>query len=94
MEANISKSLIELYKSSKKNIDRALSMFLDSMDPDCYEKTFEQIQLVSNKKEESKEKVKLGDSVTGQIKEAFGKEKINDGLIETLMWVAVLFPEI
>ena len=94
MEVNISSSLQGLYKESKKNIDMALSFLLDSMDPVCYQKVFEGMQLKALKKNDTMVKAKLGDSVTAQLKETFDEKQISDNLINTLLWIAILFPEI
>lgn len=94
MEVKLSTSLCQLYKESKKNMDQALSLLLDSMDPECYMKVFEQICLVESIQDNKRTKVSLGDSVSKQIYEAFDKEAINDNLINELLWIAALFPEI
>ena len=75
-------------------MDQALSLLLDSMDPECYTKVFEQICLVESKQDNKRTKVSLGDSVSKQIYEAFDKKAINDNLINELLWIAVLFPRI
>lgn len=93
MEANIPESLFQLYKGSHKNIDRALSMLLDSMDPECYQSAIGQMK-VSSIETDNKIRINLGNSVSTQLQRTFPRREIDDELIITLLWVAVLFPEI
>ncbi len=72
----------------------ALMTLLDSFDPNVYQKVFASILPIAPKADEEKKSIKIGDSATSQIKEAFDKQEINDELINTLLWIAVLLPEI
>lgn len=64
------------------------------MDPSCYQEVLEKMRLKGLKKDDTMVRVKLGNSVITQLREAFTEKRINDNLINTLLWIAVLFPEI
>lgn len=92
METRISKELQKIYKDSNKNYDMALMRLLDSLDPEVFQRAFDIIKPISLKGEMVT--IKIGDSVTKQIKDAFECEEVNENLINLLLWIAVLFPEI
>ena len=75
-------------------MDQAISFLLDSMDPESYTKVFDHIRLVETLQDNKKTKVILGESVSKQLYEAFDEKAINDNLVNELLWIAVLFPEI
>lgn len=92
METRISKELQKIYKDSHKNYDMALMRLLDSLDPEVFQRAFDIIKPISLKGEMVT--IKIGDSVTEQIKDAFECEEVSENLINLLLWIAVLFPEI
>ena len=92
MEVMISSDLQRIYKESHKNYDMAVMNLLDSFDSNVYTSAFEIITSFSCTGEHVA--IKLGKSVVEQIKSAFEDKELTNELINTLLWIAVLFPEI
>lgn len=90
MKVSVSTALIEQYKSSKKNYNYMLDFFLNSLDLTVCAKTMnllENFQLAGEKQQ-----IEIDSTNISAIKSAFGK--VHDGLIECLIWMAVMLPEI
>ncbi len=94
MEIKIPSFLYDLYKENHKNLDMALMTLLNSFDPKIYQKALRSILPIAAKENEDRKSVKIGATAISQIKDAFDNQEINEELINTLLWIAVLFPEI
>lgn len=85
-------SLLELYSNCKKDVGYSLTQLLDSI-PDKYSKqvidTFEEFTLKGNSIE-----YKLEDYLAAKVIDKFGFENEIDKIINLLIWIAFLFPEI
>lgn len=92
MKIMVSKRIIELYKETNKNLDYALNSIVNSFDPECYEKAMRDVAEIRFNSE--KVPVDVSESVMQIIKDSFCEDSITNGLIEVLLWIAVLFPEI
>ena len=92
MEVKVSVSLQQIYKESRKNYDMALMTLLDSFDQKTFKKAIDIINPISLKGKVTT--VKIGESAVNQIKDTFECEDVSAELINLLLWVAVLFPEI
>ena len=92
MEVMISSDLQRIYKESHKNYDMAVMTLLESFDPNVFPSAFEIIDSFSCTGEHVA--IKLGNSVVEQIKSAFIDKEVTNELINTLLWIDVLFPEI
>lgn len=88
----VSKKIMTLYRSSKRNHDLALHTILNSFDPDTYETAFEIAGIEMNPCES--EKIEIGEESYRLLTESFPKNRIDNMLINQLLWIAVLFPEI
>jgi len=90
MKFQISKSLCEAFNEGNKNYNYSLSFLLSSIELDNCSKYFGLI-----------EEFKLGgDCVTVEIDDSNADiirtsfDDVNNALIERLLWVSILFPEI
>ncbi len=92
MEVMISSDLQRIYKESHKNYDMAVMTLLDSFDPNVFPSAFEIIDSFSCTGELVA--IKLGKTAVEQIKSTFEDKEVTSGLINILLWIAVLFPEI
>ena len=71
---------------------RYMQKLLDSFDNATFQRAFSEIgtfTLLGQKTE-----ITIGASATEQIKQAFQCEEISEKLINELLWIAVLLPEI
>lgn len=92
MIVKVSANLLNIYKENRRNYDIALMTLLDSFDNATFQRAFSEIgtfTLLGQKTE-----ITIGASVTEQIKQAFQCEEISEKLINELLWIAVLLPEI
>ena len=90
MKARISQRLQKAYTASKKNANYQLDFLLNSMDLDtCRDciKLVEEFKLLGDVQE-----LALDESNVKRIEKVFGR--CEDSLIEQLLWVALMFPEI
>ena len=92
MDVFISDDLQRIYKASHKNYDMAIMALLDSFDPNVFQPAFDIISSFSLTGD--KTQISLGNAAVGQIKSTFSGNDITNDLINTLLWIAVLFPEI
>ena len=90
MKVSVSNSLLDLYKKSKKNYNYALSFFLNSLDLEVCSKA---MLLVENFKiSGDKQIIEIDASNVSIITSIFGD--IDDDVVERLMWMAIMLPEI
>lgn len=92
MIVKVSANLLNIYKENRRNYDMALMTLLDSFDNATFQRAFSEIgtfTLLGQKTE-----ITIGASATEQIKQAFQCEEISEKLINELLWIAVLLPEI
>ena len=92
MVVNVSVNLLNIYKENRRNYDMALMTLLDSFDNATFRSAFSAIDafaLLGQKAE-----ITIGAAAVEQIKQTFECEEISDQLINELLWIAVLFPEI
>ena len=92
MIVKVSANLLNIYKENRRNYDIALITLLDSFDNATFQRAFSEIgtfTLLGQKTE-----ITIGASATEQIKQAFQYEEISEKLINELLWIAVLLPEI
>lgn len=92
MVVKVSANLLNIYKENRRNYDMALMTLLDSFDNATFQRAFSEIDtftLLGQKTE-----ITIGASATEQIKQAFQCEEISEELINELLWIAVLLPEI
>lgn len=90
MIAHISKRLINVYSASKKNVNYQLDFLLNSLDMDTCDacmKLVEEFKLIGETQE-----IAIDESNVKRIQRVFGS--CNNSLIEQLLWVALMFPEI
>lgn len=92
MKVNISNDLYKIYKIQHKNIEYALNTILDTFDPDSYYKGF--ILLDKFCLKGSKIEISIGEDLYKKIQDCFEDIKISEELIESLLWISVLFPEV
>ena len=92
MDVTISTDLHNIYKDSHKNLDMALMTLLDSLDPKAFQKAFDILNPISLTGDTIK--IKIGDAATDQIRDTFGSKDIDNDLVNLLLWIGVLFPEI
>ena len=92
MIVKVSANLLNIYKENRRNYDMALMTLLDSFDNATFQRAFSEIgtfTLLGQKTE-----ITIGASATEQMKQAFQCEEISEKLINELLWIAVLLPEI
>ena len=90
MKVSVSNSLLDLYKQSKKNYNYALDFFLDSLDLEVCSKA---MLLVENFKiSGDKQIIEIDASNVSLINSIFGDADGN--VVERLMWMAIMLPEI
>ena len=90
MTAQISQRLMAAYAASKKNPNYQLDFLLNSIDLDTCNacvKLVEEFKLLGDA-----QMVTVDDSNAKRIQKLFGC--CDNGLIEQLLWVALMFPEI
>lgn len=90
MKVFVSKNLNRAFSSAHKNLNYTLDFLLSSVDLDtCAEclKLIEQFKLSGDRVE-----VEIDESNIKTIKKIFGSTDIS--IIEQLLWVSILFPEI
>lgn len=90
MKFNICKKLNDLYKESNKNINYSLEFLLNSIDLNAVEnaiKIIEEFKLTGGTVE-----VVIDENNIQLLRKYFNF--IDDTLIERLLWVSILFPEI
>lgn len=92
MTFSVSTQLLEIFEGCHKNCDMALMTLLDSLDNNTYQGAFSSIDSFSLAGE--KTEITIGVAVIKQIKQAFQYETISDQLINELLWIAVLLPEV
>lgn len=90
MTAQVSLRLIRAYETSKKNPNYQLDFLLSSVDVDtcnAASKLVEEFKLLGDE-----QTITIDDSNAKRIQKFFGC--CDNSLIEQLLWVALLFPEI
>ena len=90
MTARISQRLLKAYTTSKKNANYQLDFLLNSMDLDtCRDsvKLVEEFKLLGDVQE-----LIIDESNVKRIEKMFGC--CDNSLIEQLLWIALMFPEI
>ena len=90
MKALVSTALCKSFISNHKNHNYSLNLLLNSMDLDtCYEclKLVEEFRLSGDRVE-----VEIDENNEKAIKDIFGTTE--NSLIEQLLWISILFPEI
>ena len=92
MKISVCKALIDVYKESGKNHNYCLKTILDNLDYDTLGpsmKLVDSFGLVGEKAE-----VEIDDGSIKTISKLIGKTDDLGLLIEQLLWLALLFPEI
>lgn len=92
MKVKISKKLKELYQRTKKSPEYSLQFVADSIDPDCCASAVAIVQQFSIDGELCE--VTISDDLIEVLKKELGLTEISNMLLEALLWVAVLFPEV
>ena len=92
MKIKVYKDIYNLYIKSHKNFDYAIDGILNSFDPECYEDALANI--LELKLNCERVELEISENIVRKIREALNLDKVKDELIEVLVWVAVLFPEI
>lgn len=92
MKFDISKNLNELYKSKHRNMDYSLDLIINSMDPETCKTAIEMVSELNLGEE--KTSIDINSDSVSAIKELVSKETINEKVVELLLWVAILYPEI
>ena len=92
MQVKISKKLKDLYQRAKKSPEYSLQFVADSIDPDCCASAVALVQqfVISDDLCE----VTISDDLIAVLKQELDLTDISDMLLEALLWVAVLFPEV
>lgn len=90
MEIKVSEELIIIYKKNNKNWNYAIDFLLNSIDPFCYKDTFKIFKELELEGE--KINIEIITNVAERIKKDF--DYIDSELVETLMWIALMFPEV
>ncbi len=90
MKVSVSTTLLDLYKQSKKNYNYALAFFLNSLDLEVCSKA---MVLVENFKiSGDKQIIEIDAPNVSIITSIFGDA--DDNVVERLMWMAIMLPEI
>lgn len=90
MTAQISKRLISAYSTCKKSVNYQLDFLLNSLDMDTCNasmKLVEEFKLLGEAQE-----IVIDESNVKRIQKTFGS--CNNSLIEQLLWIALMLPEI
>ena len=90
MRVKISKELKQLYDTSKKEPEYSLQFIADSMDPDCCAAVLVQKFSISDDVCE----IAISDHLVEVLKQELNLGEISNMLLEALLWVAILFPEV
>ncbi|MBE6748745.1 MAG: hypothetical protein E7557_05880 [Ruminococcaceae bacterium] len=90
MNIEINKKLVQLYYEEKMNINYSLDFVLSSLDKTKCQKGFN-IPIYFDV-EDDKIKVEIDEANINTIRKIFGEP--DNILIEKLLWIAFLFPEI
>ena len=92
MQVKISKKLKDLYQRAKKSPEYSLQFVADSIDPDCCASAVALVQqfVISDELCE----VTISDDLIAVLKQELDLTDKSDMLLEALLWVAVLFPEV
>lgn len=90
MNYQISKVLYNLYDEKVKNINYSLQQLLDSLDRGT---SSEALSKISSKNSEETVNIMI-DEVNLKKINLFWKKEINNEIIEILLWIAVMFPEV
>ena len=90
MKFKVSSEIIGQYKKTKKNINYMLDYILSSIDYKNCPKYFDLIENTTFKGVKSE--VEISDENVKFVKDIF--KKIDDELVEILLWVSLLFHEV
>lgn len=90
MKYYISNELVNLYKNSGKNLNYSLDYILSSLDSNVCKKAIELVAEVNIRGE--KVAVDIDETNICEIKAIFNSN--DNSLVEKLLWIAILFPEI
>ncbi len=92
MKVRISKKLSDLYGEQHKNFDYAINSALNSFDPDSFVTCF---NIVNNfELDGEKCEIKLGNELVGRIASDLGTDNLDDKIVELLLWIGAVFPEV
>ena len=92
MRVKISKELKQLYDTSKKEPEYSLQFIADSMDPDCCAAAAVLVQKFSISDDVCE--IAISDHLVEVLKQELNLGAISNMLLEALLWVAILFPEV
>ena len=92
MQVRISKKLKDLYQKAKKSPGYSLQFVADSIDPDCCASAAALVQQFMIDEELCE--VTISDDLIAVLKKELDLTEISDMLLEALLWVAILFPEV
>lgn len=90
MEFKVSSEILVQYKNTKKNVNYMLDYILSSIDYKNCNKYFNIIGNITFRGD--KTEVEISDENVKFVKDIF--KKIDDELVEILLWVALLFYEV
>ena len=92
MKIMVSQKIKELYTKSNKNTDYALSCIINSFDPECCERALHDVAEIKFNSE--KTPIDVSERTIQEIKELLCESTITNEVVEILLWITVLFPEI
>jgi len=90
MKYKVSKTIVDMYKQTNKNLNYMLDYLLSCIDPYHNKQSFQLVKKIVF--DENKIEVEISEDNEKYIKSLFGVT--NDELVERLLWVAVLFQEV
>ena len=93
MKLIINELIINEYKKAHKNFDYALDTLMNSLDPKHYLDVYNIVSEFKIK-DSNYQEVEIGEEVIERIRNEFNKNLIDSSVIELLLWVALLFPEV
>ena len=92
MKVRISKKLNDIYRKQHKNFDYAISSILDNLDPDSYVSSFEIVKGFELEGEEVD--INIGEDVAKRIIADLEMDSLDNMIVELLLWIGVIFPEV
>ncbi len=92
MKVKVSKSIDEIYKECHRNYDYAIESIINGFDPKSCEKAMAAVQGIRTIGDSVE--VEISDDIITSIKEMMNRKDVSEDIIELLLWMGAVFPEI